>query len=79
MKEGTRGFSPIVAPFFWSSVAVWSQLAEDTPYVSGKVQTQSGIVVLAATLTLKGVMWIVPGIWQRKDFGVPVRTSIVEL
>jgi hypothetical protein len=43
-------------------VAVWSQLAEDTPYVSGKVQTQSGIVVLAATLTLKGVMWIVPGI-----------------
>lgn len=53
-----EAFQSVPGAGYW----IFSRLIsmKDTPYVSGKVQTQSGIVVLAATLTLKGVMWIVP-------------------
>ena len=34
--------------------------SQDTPYHKGKVTTDGGIAILAITLTLKGVLWIVP-------------------
>ena len=34
--------------------------SQDTPYHKGKVATDGGIAILAITLTLKGVLWIVP-------------------
>lgn len=65
-ENGEEVFQTVPRAGFW----IFSRLISmgDVPNVAGKVQSKSGITVLAGTLTLKGVMWIVPIAHIKKIF-----------
>eukprot|EP00931_Biecheleriopsis_adriatica_P048594 TRINITY_DN28094_c0_g1_i1.p1 TRINITY_DN28094_c0_g1~~TRINITY_DN28094_c0_g1_i1.p1 ORF type:complete len:659 (+),score=119.88 TRINITY_DN28094_c0_g1_i1:54-1979(+) len=56
--QGSEAFSSVPSAFYWVFARLISM--KDTPHIEGKVTSWSGIVLLAVTMALKGVLWIVP-------------------
>ena len=55
---GEPAFESVLSAWYWIFCRLIAM--KDTPFRDGKVNTDGGITVLAITLTLKGVLWIVP-------------------
>lgn len=57
-NDGEMAFDSVLSAWYWIFCRLIAM--KDTPYHKGKVTTDGGIAILAITLTLKGVLWIVP-------------------
>lgn len=57
-NNGEIAFDSVLSAWYWIFCRLIAM--KDTPYHKGKVATDGGIAILAVTLTLKGVLWIVP-------------------
>eukprot|EP00439_Symbiodinium_sp_Y106_P081772 s860_g20.t2 len=70
-------FETVPASWFWIFCRLIGM--KDTIYGKGKVQSYFGIAILAVTLTLKGVLWIVPIARIRQifsqEYAIVVNTS----
>ncbi|CAK9061193.1 unnamed protein product [Durusdinium trenchii] len=58
LEQDAEVFDSVMSSWYWTFCRLIGM--KDTPYRAGKVVSYWGIAILACTLTLKGVLWIVP-------------------